>query len=473
MENENVIVAVELGSSKIQAAAALKKDDGSMEMLAVASVPTDACVRHGAVHNLDRTADAVVNAVEKLNRKLNAEVKKLYVGYGGKSLRSVPVVVSRDLEEDEVITNELIEDMIVECDNMNDGDLVQIIVASQELKVDHKGTAETDPIGVACSHVDGYFQRLMMKPQVIRLFQECYTRTGYEIADSNVQPKALASLVLTADEKQRGCALVDYGADTVTLSVFKGGLLRYLRVIPLGSSLITKDIMNVFQLNPASAEQLKKEYGMCNLPTAVAPETMIPIEGKDIPLKQLGEVIEARSEEILTNLKRFIDASGYADSLFSGLVLTGGGCRLKNLARQIEVLMPEMLRSPRMAVSVPDRFTWGDDVKDPADGTMLGICAMLAEGTESCCDDYVPEELDPVVTAEEEANMVMGSLFNDAGESAQEERDQKKKEKREAEKRAKAEQKAKEKAERDAQPKKPSLFELMKGKMGKFFDDVQ
>lgn len=466
MENEKVIVAIELGSSKISGAAARRIVNGGLEVLACASVPSSAYIKNGAVYNLDRTADGIAKLIELLERQLNTKIQQTFIGYAGKSLRTVPVVLERTLEVGAVITNELVDDMLAECGEAQSDDLLSLCVASQEFRTDHKSIAESDPVGVACSYVEGRFQRVMIRPRLFKLLDDSFKHASLDIADSYVAPMALANLILSEEERQRGCALVDYGADTVTVSVFKGGQLGYLRVIPLGSDTITKDIMSQLQLTHEQAESLKVTYGLCG--DAGQIEESTTVGDKQISLKLLGEIIEARNEEIMVNVARQIRASGYYDSLFGGIVVTGGGSNLKRLNNIMSGIFAGV--SPiRICGRAPIDVKWCDSSWDTSDGTSLTLLALLVRGDENCCE-Y--QEVDMTVEPVPEEGQSFGtlSLFNDEGESAQVERDRMEAERRKAKEEHDLEV-ARKKAEK--KEKKNSLINSARNYFHKFFDDVQ
>jgi len=249
-----------------------------------------------------------------------------------------------------------------------------------------------------------------------------------EIVDGYVAPMVQAESVLTEDDRQQGCALVDYGADTTTVSVFKNGLLRYLRVIPLGSDLITRDLATLLKIETDQAEQLKCTYGLCNMIGNQDSDETITINERKVSLKEIGDIIEARNEEIIRNVCAQIKASEYSEVLYAGIVLTGGGSQLRQLDQVFVKLMPSM-RKPRVVTEPACGVVWSEPNWKRGDGSQLALLSVMAKGDENCCELPKMDAIDNVAP-EDQDKIVMQDLFTDSGESAQMERDRKEQEER-------------------------------------------
>ena len=429
MENDKVIVAIELGSSKISGVAGQILADGSLRVLAYAGIPSSSGIRHGAVYNLDKTSNAIAEVVNRLEAILSTKIEKVYVGYNAKGLKSVISKVEHKFEEETVVSQEVIDDMFQECSEIEHEGYVTLFQESQEYVVDNKRGTETDPMGVACRSLEGNYLKILLKKQVIDYIAQCFRMAGIQILDGYVAPMVQADAVLTDDDRQQGCALVDYGADTTTVSVYKNGLMRYLRVIPLGSALITRDLAAVLKVEPEQAEQYKCAYGLCNMIGSQDANESITINGRKVTLKEIGDIIEARNEEIIRNVCAQIKASGYSEVLYAGIILTGGGSQLRQLDQVFMKFMPSM-RKPRLAAEPTCGVTWNESSWKRGDGSQLALLAVVAKGDENCCELPNMNAIDNVAP-EDELNVVQQSLFTDDGESAQEERDRKEQQERE------------------------------------------
>ena len=427
MENDKVIVAVELGSSKISGVAGQIMSDGSIKVLAYAGVPSSSCIRHGAVYNLDKTANAIADVVSRLENILSAKIEKVYVGYNAMGLRSVISKVEHKFEEETVVSQEVIDDMFQQCSEIEYDGYVNLFQESQEYVIDNKHETEIDPLGVACRSLDGSYLNILLKKQVADYIAQCFMAAQIEIIDGYVSPMVQADAVLSKEDRQQGCALVDYGADTTTVSVYKNGMLRFLRVIPLGSSLITRDLAAILKIDQEQAEHLKCTYGLCNLIGSQDSEETIMLNQRKVTLKEIGEIMEARNEEIIRNVFAQIKLSGYSEVLYAGIVLTGGGSQLRQLDQVF--MKPPYMRKPRIATEPACGVNWIEPRWKLGDGSQLALLSVMLKGDESCCELPQMDAIDKVAP-EDEAKVVQQSLFTETGESAQEERDRKEQEER-------------------------------------------
>ena len=331
MATTDFIAAIELSSSKISGIAGKKNSDGSMQVLAYAREDASSFIHKGAIYNIDKTAQALTSIINKLEGQLNNSIAKVYVGIGGQSLRTVRNAVSRTLEEEGIISQELIDSICDENLEVPLADMSVLDVAPQEYKIDNN--LQADPVGVAGKHITGQFLNIVARASLKKNLEHSFEQAKVEIADLLIAPVILAHAVLTENEMRSGCALVDLGADTTTVAVYKNNILRYLSVLPLGGSTITHDITSL-QMEEEDAEKLKLQYGNAlneEEEDTEAPAVCTLDDGRTIELSLLNNIIGARAEEILANVWNQLQLSGYEDKLFSGVVFTGGGSNLKNL----------------------------------------------------------------------------------------------------------------------------------------------
>ncbi len=426
---EKVIVAIELGSSKISGVAGQIMADGSLKVLAYASVPSSSCIRHGAVYNLDKTANAIAEVVERLNAILSTSIEKVYVGYNAKGLKSIISKVEHKFDEETVVSQDVIDEMFDQCSVIEYDGYVNLFQESQEYVVDNKRGTETDPMGVACRSLGGSYLNILLRKQVADYIAQCFMMAQVDIVDGYVAPIVQADAILSEDDRQQGCVLVDYGADTTTVSVYKNGMMRYLRVIPLGSALITRDLATILKIETEQAEQLKCTYGLCNLIGSQDDSETIMINDRKVLLKEIGDIIEARNEEIIRNVCAQIKASGYGEVLYAGIILTGGGSQLRQLDQVFVKLMPSM-RKPRLVTEPACGVTWAEPSWKRGDGSQLALLSVLAKGDEKCCELPKMDEIENI-SAENQDKVVQFDIFTPTGESAQAERDRQQQEERE------------------------------------------
>ena len=212
MAAKEFIVAIELGSSKMTGIAGKKNLDGSISVLAVVTEESSTFIRKGVVYNIDKTAQCIANIVKKLTTNLKTEIRHVYVGVGGQSVRSVKNNIVKNLPEDTVVTQEMVNELMDGNRNMSYQDQEIIDAATQEYKVDNQ--YQMDPVGIQCTRLEGNFLNILWRRLFYRNLNKCFDQAGVAIADMYLAPLALADSILTDAEKRSGCVLVDLGADT-------------------------------------------------------------------------------------------------------------------------------------------------------------------------------------------------------------------------------------------------------------------
>ena len=331
MAAKEFIVAIELGSSKMTGIAGQKNLDGSINVLAVVKEDSSSFIRKGVVYNIDKTAQCLTSIVKKLENQLKTEVLQVYVGVGGQSIRSVKNVIAKDLPVETIIT----QDMVIELMDANRSMVYQdqeiLDAAAQEYKVGSQ--FQLDPVGIQANRLEGNFLNILERKAFSKNLNKCFETAGISVAEMYLAPLALADSVLTEAEKRSGCALVDMGADTTTVSVYSKNILRHLAVIPLGSNNITKDIATL-QMEESDAEKMKLKYGSAFTDNSdIDSELKYSIDSdRQVESRKFIEIVEGRLEEIIENVWYQIP-SEYYDKLLGGIILTGGGSNMKNIEK--------------------------------------------------------------------------------------------------------------------------------------------
>lgn len=333
VSDKDFIVAIELGSSKISGIAG-KKKDGTMQILAYAEEKTAGCVKRGVVYNIEKTFQSVNSVIAKLESVLKTKITRAYVGVGGQSVRSYKSFVRRNMLTQSYITNDAIDAIRQESYEIPFNDYTVLENYPQEFVVDSNVIA--DPVGVMGTNIEGEFLDVIAKSNLRANVETVFDNVGIAIAEELVSPLQLANCVLTDAEKRSGCALVDLGADTTTLVVYKNNIVRYLVTIPLGSNNINKDL-STLPIDETETEDVKLKYGdACQDLDAVddsEPQTYTTSDGRQIEVTTIKNVIEARMGEIIANVSRQIVNSDYSDKLLAGLIITGGGSNMKNVVK--------------------------------------------------------------------------------------------------------------------------------------------
>ena len=385
MVAKDFIVAIELGSSKVTGIAGQKNLDGSISVLAVVREDSSAFIRKGVVYNIDKTAQCLQKIVTKLETQLKTQILQVYVGVGGQSVRGVRNVVTKDLPAGTIVTDAMIDNLVDQNRNLHYPDQEIIDTAVQEYKVDSQ--YQQDPVGIQCTHLEGNYLNILQRKAFYKNWNKCFEVAGISIAEMLNAPLALADAVLTEAERRSGCALIDLGADTTTVSVFSKNILRHLAVIPLGGSNITKDIATL-QMEESDAEQMKLKYASAftenndidnNLKYSIDSD-------RQVESRRFIEIVEGRLEEIVENAWYQVP-SEYYDKLLGGIILTGGGSNLKNIERAFQ--NHTHIDKVRVAKFPMFTVTGGQDDIKARNAMMNTVLGLIAKGDINCAGGVI------------------------------------------------------------------------------------
>ncbi|MCH5174977.1 MAG: cell division protein FtsA [Prevotellaceae bacterium] len=385
--DKDFIVAIELGSSRISGIAG-KKKDGTMHILAYAEEKTAGCIKRGVVYNIEKTYQSINSIIAKLEAALKTKITRAYVGLGGQSVRSYRCIIKRNMLTQSYITNEAIDSIRQESYEIPFGDYEVLENFPQEFIVDSSSIA--DPVGVMGTNIEGEFLDIIANQNLSSNIDTVFAHTDVDVLEKFISPLQLANNVLTDAEKRSGCALVDLGADTTTLVVYKNNIVRYLVTIPLGSNNINKDL-STLQIDEAETEDVKLKYGdACqdaDMSDEIEPQYYTTSDGRQMDISLIKNVIEARVGEIIANVSSQIINSNYSDMLLAGIVLTGGGCRMKNITKAF--VNTTKIDKVRIANKVNQTIVKTSNASGiTLDNSQTNtIVSLLLAGTESCGGD--------------------------------------------------------------------------------------
>ena len=471
MAAKEFIVAIELGSSKVTGIAGQKNLDGSIQILAVVKEASSAFIRKGVVYNIDKTAQCLTSIIKKLETQLKTEIRQVYVGIGGQSIRSVRNVISKDLPNESIVTQEMVIELMDANRNMTYPDQEILDAAVQEYKVGSQ--FQIDPVGIQATRLEGNFLNILERKAFYKNLNKCFETADINIAEMYLAPLALADSVLTEAEKRSGCALVDLGADTTTVSVYSKNILRHLAVIPLGSNNITKDIATL-QMEESDAERMKLKYAAAytdnndidnDLKYSIDPE-------RQIESRKFIEIVEGRLEEIIENVWYQIPSEFY-DKLLGGIILTGGGSNLKNIEKAFN--NHTHVDKIRVAKFVTQSIISNHEAIKAHDGTMNTVLGLLAKGDINCAGSAVDLNGDlfstpkqptatgidprfPRTAGEIPAGVVLTAAEKKAAEAEKKAAEELKRRQEEEEERKKSEEEARIKAEQERIRKENSFW---------------
>lgn len=389
MIQSGFIAAIDLGTSKITGVVARKNEDNVISVLACETIPSNRCIRRGLVYNIEETGAKVRKLISLLENKLNRKIGKVYVSIAGQSLHAITHTVNKQLSSSGIVTENVIDQMRKEAEKFMPEMSKRYDIADVEYIINEK--AEPQPVGVTTTQIEANYQMIVGRPNIItNIDKSIIDKANLEIAGYVVGPSASAKISLNENEKELGCVFIDFGAGTSSLSIYKGGKLRYMVVIPFGGGTITRDICDLNFIE-SDAESYKVKFGK----THETQETKFfnSFASKpDIDLPNLNNVIEMRIQEIVDNIEHQIKLSGYADQLGAGMVVTGGASQLKNLHLYLEKRLNMQVRKASAKKTFVNNYP--ELANDPSLTQALG---MLLYGWKDC--EEIVEE--PVYKEEE------------------------------------------------------------------------
>lgn len=343
MENEQIIVGLDIGTTKIACLVGKKNEYGKLQILGIGKAESVG-VRRGVVSHITPAVQAIQKAVEEARLNSSHQIEVVNVGIAGQHIKSLQHrgVITRDNIEDEISNKDvdaLIEDMHKLV--LPPGESI-IHVLPQDFIVDNESGIK-DPIGMSGIRLEANFHIITGLVTAVQNIYKCVRKAELDVADLTLEPLASADSVLSAEEKEAGVVLVDIGGGTTDVAIFQDGIIRHTAVIPFGGNIITDDIKEGCTIIRKQAELLKVKFG-----SALASENqandivVIPglsgREPKEISVKNLAHIIQARMEEIIEQVYFEIRNSGFERKLIAGIVITGGGAQLKHLPQLFEYL---------------------------------------------------------------------------------------------------------------------------------------
>jgi cell division protein FtsA len=377
-ETKNLVVALDIGTSKVAALVAELRPDGSLEVLGMGGHESKG-LKKGVVVNIESTVNAVQRALEEAELMADCKIATAFTGIAGSHIRSFNSTGMVAIKDREVSALD-VERAIDTAKAVNIPTDQQILhVLRQEFIIDGQEDVR-EPIGMSGVRLEVKVHIVTGAVSAAQNIVKCVRRCGLEVNDLILQPLASSRAVLSEDEKDLGVCLVDIGGGTSDIAVFTHGAIRHTAVIPIAGDQITNDIAMALRTPTAEAELIKVRHGVA-LRQLADPNEMIEVPGigdrgpRVMSRQTLAEVIEPRVEELFSLVQQVLRESGFEELLSSGVVLTGGSAVMQGMVE----LGEEIFHMP-VRVGVP-RYAGGlaDVVRNPRYATAVGL---LLEGVQ-------------------------------------------------------------------------------------------
>src|SRR4051795_7408371 len=375
-ENKNLIVGLDIGTSKIAAIVAEMKPEGGFEVVGMGSSPSRG-LKKGVVVNIESTVNAIQRALEEAELMADCKIREVFTGIAGshiKSFNSHGMVAIKDREVNQIDVDRVIE--TAKAVNIpTDQQILHIL--NQEFIIDGQEDVR-EPLGMSGVRLEVKVHIVTGAVSAAQNIMKCVRRCGLEVQDLILQPLASAMAVLSEDEKDLGVCLVDIGGGTTDIAVFTHGAIRHTAVVPIAGDQITNDIAMALRTPTADAESIKVRHGVA-LRQLADPNQMLEVPGigergtRSLSRQTLAEVIEPRVEELYSLVQQALRDSGFEELLSSGIVLTGGSSVMQGMVELGEEIfhMPVRIGVPRYAGGL------ADVVRAPRYATAVGL---LLEG---------------------------------------------------------------------------------------------
>ncbi|MBE0399183.1 cell division protein FtsA [Halomonas sp. FME1] len=376
----NMVVGLDIGTSKVVAIVGQPTDDGGIEIAGIGSHPSRG-MKRGVVINIESTVQSIQRAVEEAELMAGCDIHSVYVGVAGShisSMNSDGVVAIKERE----VTPSDIERVIdsARARAISEGQRV-LHVLPQEFSIDAQGGIR-EPLGMSGVRLEAQVHLVTAALNAVQNIEKCVRRCGLEVDAIILEQLASSMAVLTEDERELGVCMVDIGGGTTDMAIFTEGAIRHTAVIPIAGDQVTNDIAMALRTPTQHAEEIKVKYA-CALTHLAASDEMIKVPSvgdraaRDLSRQALAEVVEPRYEELFTLIRDELRRSGYEDMVAAGIVLTGGTSRMEGVSELAEEIfhMPVRIACPQNVKGL------ADVVRNPIYATGVGLLHYALQET--------------------------------------------------------------------------------------------
>lgn len=356
---KNLIVGLDIGTSKVVAIVGEITPDGSIDVIGIGSHPSHG-LKKGVVVNIESTVSSIQRAIEEAELMAGCQIHSVFTGIAGSHIRSLNshgIVAIRDTE----VTHQDVERVIDAAKAVPiPADQKILHILPQQFIIDNQDSIR-EPVGMSGVRLEAKVHIVTGSVSAAQNIVKCVRRCGLEVDDIILQQLASSYAVLTEDEKELGVCLVDIGGGTTDIAVFTQGAIRHTAVIPVAGDQVTNDIAVALRTPTQNAEQIKIKHACAYGSLVDAAETFDVSSVVDRPARQLSratltEVTEPRYEEILHFVQKELIKHGLDEKIGSGIVLTGGSAKMQGAVELAEDIfkMPVRLGLPRQLSGLVD-----------------------------------------------------------------------------------------------------------------------
>jgi len=372
ISGEQMIVGLDIGTSKVVAIVGVAGANGKLEIVGTGHYPSSG-IKKGVVVNIESTVHAIQRAIEEVELMAGCQIHSVYAGIAGSHIRSLNshgIVAIRDREVHQTDIDRVI-DAARAVAIPADQEILHVL--PQEFIIDNQEGVR-EPLGMSGVRLEAKVHLVTCAANAAQNIKKCIRRCGLEVDDIILEQLASSYAVLTEDEKQLGVCLVDIGGGTTDIAIFTDGAIRHTGVIPIAGDQVTNDIAMALRTPTAHAEELKIKYA-CALAQLAGPEESVKVPSvgdrppRSLSRQALAEVVEPRYDELFTLVQSELRRSGLEELIAAGIVLTGGTSKMEGVVDLAEEIfhMPVRLGMPHNIQGL------ADIVNNPIYSTGVGL----------------------------------------------------------------------------------------------------
>ena len=371
-DSKNLIVGLDIGTSKIVAIVAEIGPEGELNIIGMGTQPSRG-LKKGVVVNIDATMASIQRVLEEAELMADCQIKEVFTGIAGSHIRCYSSHGMVAIKEKEVTQADI--DRVVETAKAiaipNDQQILHIV--PQGYTIDGQEDVR-EPLGMSGVRLEVDVHIVTGAVSAVENVTKCIRRCGLEVRDVILQPLASATAVLSEDEKDLGVCLIDIGGGTTDIAVFSGGAIRHTAVIPIAGDQVTNDIAVSLRTPTHDAELVKVKYA-CALSQLANPDETIEVPSvgdrppRRLARQTLAEVVEPRYEELFALVREELRRAGFEQHIAAGVVLTGGSAKMEGVIELAE----EVFHAP-VRLGIPQGVTGlVDVVRNPIHATGVGL----------------------------------------------------------------------------------------------------
>jgi cell division protein FtsA len=371
-KENNMIVGLDIGTSKVVAIVGSVNDDGQLEIVGIGSHPSRG-LKKGVVVNIESTVQSIHRAIEEAELMAGCQIHSVHAGIAGNHIRSLNSHGIVAISDGEVFAPDL--DRVIDAAQAVaiPADQKVLHILPQEYIIDNQEGIK-EPLGMSGVRLEAKVHLVTCAVNAAQNIEKCIRRCGLEVEDVILEQLASSYAVLTDDERELGVCMVDIGGGTTDIAIFTEGAIRHTGVIPIAGDQVTNDIAMALRTPTQNAEEIKIKYACALAQLAGADETIkVPSVGerppRDLSRQSLAEVVEPRYDELFTLVQAELRRSGYEDLIAAGIVLTGGTSKMEGVVELAE----EIFHMPVRIGAAQDVNGLKDIVNNPIYSTGVGL----------------------------------------------------------------------------------------------------